>query len=88
MKEQFWHKVSDEEKQRITEDTKKLLEDFSKKLEKINTNETHFSSWINKEGLREKGEPWKTDLEFKEISLLNAPFVEDDFIRAEKAKWN
>ncbi|MDD2444965.1 MAG: hypothetical protein PHX15_02385 [Candidatus Nanoarchaeia archaeon] len=88
MKEQFWHKVSDEEKEKISIQTKELLNNFSKKLEKINNEERHFSSKLNPEGFREEGKPWKTDLDFKEISLLNAPFVEENFIKAEKANWN
>ncbi|MFA5485199.1 MAG: hypothetical protein WC260_03065 [Candidatus Pacearchaeota archaeon] len=88
MKEQFWHKVSEEEKEKISIQTKKLLTDFSKKLEKINNEERHFSSKLNPNGFREEETPWKTDLDFRRISLSNAPFVEDNFIKAEKANWN
>ena len=79
-----WHEVTEEEKEEIKEKAKGLLNEFSSKLEAISGEESHFQKG---EGLREQGEPWKTDGEFKETTLSNAPFVEDDFVVAEKAGW-
>ncbi len=79
-----WHEVSVKEKEEIKKDSKKLLDDFSAKLSKIKTKEGHFS---RDNGTREEGTPWKTDEEFKEVMFVNAPFVEDDLIVAEKGGW-
>lgn len=88
MEELIWHKVSEEEKIEIKQNAKTILEKFSKKLVNIKNEEKHFKSSISKDGLREQGEPWKTIQEFKDITMLNAPFVDEGCITAEKANWN
>ena len=80
----LWHEVSEEEKEKIRKESKKLLNEFASKLSKIKAPEKHFE---NASGTREDGEGWKTDSEFRDLTLLNAPFVEDDFIIAEKGGW-
>ena len=85
MAESFlFHKVSEKEKEQIKKQAKKLLNDFSGKLEKIKAKEEHFE---NSDGLREEGDGWETDKDFRDLMLLNAPFVEDDFVVAEKRGW-
>ncbi len=79
-----WHEVLEKEKETIKKDSKKLLDVFSQKLSKIKTKEKHFSQG---NGVREEGKPWKTDEEFREVMFVNAPFVEDDLIVAEKGAW-
>ena len=79
-----WHEVSDKERDQILENSRHLLEKFGSKLDKIKVEEKHFE---NGEGLREEGEPWKTDPDFRDLMLLNAPFVEDDFLVAERGGW-
>ena len=79
-----WHKVSDKEKEEIRRDSKKLLNKFASKLEKIKAPEGHFK---NESGTRVEGSGWKTDEEFKSTMFSNAPFVEDDSIVAEKGAW-
>jgi len=83
----LWHEVSEKEKQEIQKDAKKLLNEFSKKLSSIKGIEEHFTSSISKNGQREEGDPWKTDPEFRDLFFLNAPFVENEFIVAEKGSW-
>ena len=80
----LWHEVTEEEKEEIRKDSKKLLNEFASKLSKIKATEEHFE---NNSGTREEGEGWDTDLEFRSITLSNAPFVEDEFIVAEKGGW-
>ena len=80
----LWHKISEKEKQEIKKQAKTLLDNFSKKLEKIKTKEEHFSQGS---GLREEGDGWKTSEDFRQIIFENAPNVEDDFIVAEKGGW-
>ncbi|MFA4960510.1 MAG: hypothetical protein WC548_02495 [Candidatus Pacearchaeota archaeon] len=79
-----WHEVSESEKNEIRKDSKKLLNEFSSKIQKIKSEESHFE---NNSGTREEGVPWKTEDDFKELIFQNAPFVEDDFIVAEKGAW-
>jgi hypothetical protein len=79
-----WRKVSEEEKEEIKRDSKKLLNEFASKLEKIKSHEGHFE---NDSGSREEGEPWQNDPEFRELTFQNAPFIEDDSIIAEKGGW-
>ena len=80
----LWHEVSEEEKEEIRKDSKKLLNEFASKLSKIKAPEGHFE---NESGTREEGTGWKTDEEFKSHMLNNAPFVEDNSIVAEKGSW-
>jgi predicted Asp-tRNA(Asn)/Glu-tRNA(Gln) amidotransferase subunit C len=82
-----WHEVTKKEKQQIQKDAKKLLNEFSKKLTSIKGVEEHFTSSISENGQREQGDPWKTDPEFRDLFFLNAPFVENEFIVAEKGSW-
>ena len=88
MAENFtWHEVSEKEKEEIRENAKKLLDEFSQKLSKIEGIEEHFKSSVSENGQREEGDPWKTDPMFRDLIFLNAPFVEDEFIVAEKGAW-
>jgi hypothetical protein len=79
-----WHTVTEQEKEEIRKDAKKLLDEFSSKLDKIKTSEPKLDS---KENLRTEGTGWKTDKDFQELMLDNAPMVEDGFIIAEKGGW-
>jgi len=80
----LWHEVSEKEKEKIKQDSKKLLNEFSSKLGKIKTKQTHFQ---NETGTRDEGTGWKTDPEFRDTIFTNAPFVKDDCIVAEKGGW-
>ena len=82
-----WHEVSEEEKEKIRLDAKKLLDEFSSKISSVQGIEEHFESAMEKDGQREEGEPWMTDPNFRDLMFLNAPYVEDDFITAEKGGW-
>jgi hypothetical protein len=83
-KNSLWHEVTKEEKEEIRKDSKKLLNEFASKLSKIKAPEGHFE---NESGTREEGTGWKTDEEFKSTTFANAPFVEDNFLVAEKGAW-
>jgi hypothetical protein len=84
MANSLWHEVSEEEKEQIRKDSKSLMSEFAKKLTKIKTSDSHFE---NDSGFREEGKPWNTPQDFNDLTMLNAPFVEDDFIVAEKGSW-
>jgi len=80
----LFHKVSEKEKEEIKKQAKSLLDEFGSKLEKIKTKDSHFQ---NKDGLRGEGDGWDTDKDFRDIMMSNAPFIEDDFLVAEKGGW-
>ena len=80
----LWHKVTEKEKQQIQRESKKLLNEFASKLSKIKAPEKHFE---NAAGIRDEGSGWETDQEFRDITLANAPFIEDNSIVAEKGSW-
>lgn len=80
----LWHKVSDKEKEEIKKQAKSLMDDFARKLEKIQVKESHFE---NGEGMRDESSPWKTDNEFRDTMFSNAPLVEENSIVAEKGEW-
>ena len=80
----LWHEVTDKEREQIKQDSKKLLNEFAAKLNKIKAPEGHYK---NETGTRKEGDGWETDPEFKSTMLANAPFVENDAIVAEKGAW-
>jgi hypothetical protein len=80
----LWHEVTEKEKEQIRKDSKKLLNEFASKLEKIKAPEGHFE---NGAGTRDEGSGWKTDEEFRSTTFANAPFVKDNAIVAEKGAW-
>lgn len=79
-----WHQVTEEEKQKIRDNAKKLLDEFSSKLSKIKSIETKTE---NKENLRTEKNGWTTNNDFRELMMDNAPTVEDGLIIAERGKW-
>ena len=96
MTESFtWHEVTEEGKEKIKNDAKKLLNEFASKLSKIKASAGHLApntkgyteQCENASGIRKEGDGWDTDLEFRDLMFLNAPFVEDDSIIAEKGGW-
>ncbi len=80
----LWRKVSEDEREQIKLDSKKLLNEFAIKLSKIKAPEGHFE---NGSGVREEGDGWETDAKFRSITMSNAPFVEEDSIVAERGGW-
>jgi Asp-tRNA(Asn)/Glu-tRNA(Gln) amidotransferase C subunit len=79
-----WHQVSEQEKEEIKEKAKKLLDEFSSKLSKIKTSEPKPET---NENLRTENSGWKTDKEFRELMIDNAPMTDDGLIIAEKGGW-
>ena len=78
-----WHSVTEQEKEEIRKNAKKLLDEFSSKLGKIQATEILKDS----SELRSEGKGWETDKDFREFMFDNAPLVEDGSIIAEKGGW-
>lgn len=82
-----YHKVSENERDQIKKDSKKLLDEFSSKLDRIKTKEGHFFSSVSESGLRDEGKGWETDADFRDVTFCNAPASDEDSIVAEKGGW-
>jgi hypothetical protein len=80
----LWHHVSEQEKEEIRKNAKRIMDEFGAKLEKIKVEEEFLEQG---EGMRQEGEAWKTQEDFREILFDNAPLVDDDCIVAEKGGW-
>ncbi|MCK5150089.1 hypothetical protein KAJ87_04150 [Candidatus Pacearchaeota archaeon] len=82
----LFHKVSDKEKQEIKEQAKFIMDDFSKKLSKIDK-EIEEPLIERVEGEREEVGAVEGNEEFRKIIFENAPEKNKDFIIAEKKSW-
>ena len=80
----IWHKLDEKEREKIKKNSKKLLNEFASKLTKIKSTEKHFE---NNSGTRDEGNGWETDKDFRDLMFLNAPFIEDNHLVAEKGSW-
>jgi len=80
----MWHKVSEEEKEEIRKNSKRIMDEFGAKLEKIKIDESHFESG---EGMRDEGDGWETMNEFRDTMFCNAVESDGDFIVAERGGW-
>jgi len=79
----LWHKVSEEEKESIKKQAKKIIDDFSKKIEKMELGEGFVSRKVQ---TREETKV-ECDKDFRKRVFANAPKKEGDFIIAEKGSW-
>lgn len=86
MSDFLFHKVTEKEKQEIQKKAKNIIDDFSKKLAKINK-KTEESTIERGKGSRKETKSKKYDNGFREIMFKNAPNKNKDFIIAEKKQW-
>lgn len=84
MKNFQYHEVTEKEKKDIKKQAKKILDEFSSSLDKVETKEMHFE---NGDGTRQEEDGWELDEEFRSTAFANAPFIDDDFFVAEKGGW-
>ncbi len=82
----LFHKVFEKEKKDIRKQAKKMMDDFSKKLSKIDK-KIEEPLIERDEGEREEGDRGSCDKEFRKIMFENAPSKNKDFIIAEKKEW-
>jgi Asp-tRNA(Asn)/Glu-tRNA(Gln) amidotransferase C subunit len=86
MEDFLYHKLSEEEKDRVKREAKKMLDSFSDKISKINVPEEEPSIRRN-DFEREEKNGEECDLSFKKIMFENAPNKSNDFIIAETKRW-
>ena len=83
----LWHAVSEKEKEDIKKEAKSIMDNFSKKLEKIKE-KTPEPIIERKECERQETKRTEqTNSEFRKIMFENAPNKDDDFILGEKKAW-
>lgn len=82
----LWHKVSEGEKEEIKKGAKRIMDDFSKALEKVDSG-GDFVFVDRDDFTRDEGNALRPDLEFKKIIFENAPKKNKNSILAEKGGW-
>ncbi len=80
--------VSEKEKEKIKEEAKQILDNFSKVLEKVKIKEIKKSEKKEVGGFREEGPGKLGSGDFRKRMFENAPIKDGDFIIAEKKKWS
>lgn len=82
----LWHKVDENEKEKIKKEAKSIMDNFAKALEKVEKEKAE-ELVRRKEQTRKEAKPEKPDADFRRIFFDNAPQKEGDDIIAEKGKW-
>jgi hypothetical protein len=81
--------TSEQEKEKLREEARVLLESFAKKLEKVDLKKGKSEKVLKESGMREEGKGKETDSDFKKRFFDNVPEgrVKNNKIVAEKKKW-
>ena len=82
----LWHNVSEKEKEDIKRQAKKIMDKFSKRLEKVKLSDKPKTSEQGLEFEREENSKNEREIDRK-IMFENAPDKNKDFIVSEKKKW-
>lgn len=85
----LWHKVSEQERKSIKEEAKKIMDNFSKALSKIERDIPEQAVERDKFE-REEGNKLKKSRgneNFRKLFFENAPEKKEDCLVAEKKKW-
>ena len=82
----LWHNVSEKEKEDIKRQAKKIMDKFSKRLEKVKLGDKPKTSEQGLEFEREENSKNEREIDRK-IMFENAPDKNKDFIVSEKKKW-
>jgi predicted Asp-tRNA(Asn)/Glu-tRNA(Gln) amidotransferase subunit C len=77
--------MEEKERQEVAEEAKKLLEKFSRSLEKVKSDEEF--NVVRDSDRRTEKEGKECNEDFRKIMLENAPTKNEDFIIAEKKTW-
>ena len=86
MSDFLFHKVSEEEKEKIKKQAKEILDKFSEKLSRVDKKIADTS--IERENFeRIEGAGANSDEDFRKRMFENAPEKNQDFIIAEKKSW-
>lgn len=81
----LWHKVSEQEKEKIKQEAKNIMDSFAQSLAKAP--EIKEKLVERKESTRQEKEGKEAKPGFRRIMFENAPEKEGDCIKAEKGAW-
>lgn len=80
--------LTEKDREEVKKEAKEILDKFAKALEKVEKESKEIKEEASDEsGMREEGEGWQPNPDFKEIMFDNAPKKSKDFILAEKGEW-
>ena len=82
----LWHSVSEEEKEKIKEEAKQIMDNFSKKLSKVKGKVSE-PLIERSESERKEGNGSEPDSDFRKRFFENAPNKNEDFVLTEKKSW-
>ena len=77
--------ITDEKKEEIKKQSKTILSNFAKSLEKVKLKGKKEKKELG--GFREEGEPSRQDSDFRKRMFDNASNKDEECIIAERAKW-
>jgi len=77
--------MDDKRKEQIREESKQILDNFSKSLNRVKVGSSTPKEKAG--GFREEDKECECDLDFRERMFENAPNKEGDYIVAEVGKW-
>jgi hypothetical protein len=77
--------MEENKREEIKQEAKKILDNFSKALEKVKVSAKEIKKGLG--GFRAEGKGKKADADFRKRMFENAPAKDGDFIIAEKKKW-
>lgn len=79
--------IIEQKRKEIAVEAKRILDNFSKALEKVEFKEKKENEEEKSRGFREEKDGKKGNSDFRKIMFENAPQKNDEFIIAEKKKW-
>ena len=83
----LFHSVSEEEKEQIRKEAKKMLDSFSDKISKVKVSDEE-PNVRRKDFEREEKDGVEGDHYFRSLMFETAPNKSSEFILAEKKKWD
>jgi hypothetical protein len=82
----LWHKISDHEQEELKLEAKRVMDSFSKSLEKVEKELTE-DFFVKRENQSRKETHASSKKEFRDVFFENAHSKSGDMIKAEKGKW-
>lgn len=79
--------ITEQKRKEIAVEAKRILDNFSKALEKVKFKEKKENEEEKSRGFREEKDGKTGNSDFRKIMFENAPQKNDKFIIAEKKKW-
>ena len=82
----LWHKINEEEQEKIRKEAKAIMDNFAKALERVEK-EIGDDFSVKRKFQTRKETRAQSKKEFRNIFFENAHSKSSDYIKAEKGKW-